>query len=305
MKESLIGLLVMLAATTAQARAPMPFIDGDGDGIADEVDECLYSPAGAKVDARGCSNESDEDEDGVSDSIDDCPYSPPAALVNAKGCALDEDYDGVADGIDLCPRSELGAVADFSGCVAGQIRIAAVSRPAAGAAASVRQPVSKPQPGDDVAAVVAVAAEPTRPAAVSNGPVSSGRQDALFSTLYFSPGSQELNAQTQAKLDRAVKDLIERLNRQPELNLLIVGHSTTGADPVLADNLSAARANRVKSFLIRAGIPNGRVVSQARADREPRYQGDENRLNARAELLLLESSRSAAAAGSHSVTASE
>ena len=291
----------MLVMATAQARAPMPFIDGDGDGIADEIDECLYSPAGAGVDARGCSDESDEDADGVPDSIDDCPYSPPAATVNAKGCALDEDFDGVADGIDLCPRSELGVVVDFSGCAGGQTRLAVAQKSVGGATAVAGPSAPMPEPQVQLAAAAPAIAAVTMPPPASARAVSTG-EEALFGTLYFSPGSQELNAATQAKLDRLAKELIERLDRQPELDLLIAGHSTTGADPVLADNLSAARANRVKSFLIRAGIPNRRIVSQARSDREPRYQGDQNRRNARAELLLV---GAPAAGGAHLPVASE
>ncbi|MGH8456676.1 MAG: thrombospondin type 3 repeat-containing protein, partial [Stenotrophobium sp.] len=64
--------------------------------------------------------QADHDGDGVPDSLDDCPYTPHGARVDAHGCALDEDFDGVADGIDQCPGTELGAPVDQYGCSAAQ-----------------------------------------------------------------------------------------------------------------------------------------------------------------------------------------
>ena len=42
----------------------------------------------------------DEDSDGIIDMIDECPFTPSGAKVDAKGCPLDTDRDGVADYID-------------------------------------------------------------------------------------------------------------------------------------------------------------------------------------------------------------
>ncbi len=60
----------------------------------------------------------DTDNDGVADSIDECPTTPAGAAVDNKGCGLDSDNDGVADYKDQCPNSKAGAVVNELGCVA-------------------------------------------------------------------------------------------------------------------------------------------------------------------------------------------
>ncbi len=60
--------------------------DADGDGVLDSKDQCPGTPAGAKVDAKGC--ELDSDGDGVVDSKDACPNTPAGATVDARGCTV-------------------------------------------------------------------------------------------------------------------------------------------------------------------------------------------------------------------------
>lgn len=75
--------------------------DADGDGVADADDKCPNTPAGVKVDARGCPL--DSDGDGVPDYLDKCPTTPAGVKVDATGCPLDRDGDGVPDYLDRCP----------------------------------------------------------------------------------------------------------------------------------------------------------------------------------------------------------
>lgn len=56
--------------------------DSDGDGVADHLDKCPNTPAGAKVDGAGC--ELDTDGDGVPDWKDKCPTEKGSAELN--GC---------------------------------------------------------------------------------------------------------------------------------------------------------------------------------------------------------------------------
>jgi len=58
--------------------------DGDGDGIADALDQCPNTPAGAAVDSNGCAE--DSDGDGIADYLDKCPATPTEYLVNDSGC---------------------------------------------------------------------------------------------------------------------------------------------------------------------------------------------------------------------------
>ena len=102
--------VVLIAAPVAKA-AP---IDSDGDGVPDAIDQCPDTPAGARVDARGC--ELDSDHDGVVDRLDQCPDTVAGAKVDARGCELDSDGDGVVDRLDLCLDTPVGVRVDASGC---------------------------------------------------------------------------------------------------------------------------------------------------------------------------------------------
>jgi len=91
-----------------------PSADEDHDGVSDKKDECPGTPAGAKVDKRGCA--ADDDKDGVINGIDVCPNTPAGATVDARGCPHDSDGDKVFDGIDQCPNTPGGVAVDAKGC---------------------------------------------------------------------------------------------------------------------------------------------------------------------------------------------
>ena len=91
-----------------------PSRDRDKDGVPDEDDRCLGTPAGARVDAVGCAI--DSDDDGVFDGIDRCNNTPPGAIVDERGCEHDGDGDKVPDGVDRCPDTPPGAFVDAEGC---------------------------------------------------------------------------------------------------------------------------------------------------------------------------------------------
>jgi OOP family OmpA-OmpF porin len=86
----IIGGTICGPAATEEV-GPEP--DTDNDGVVDSRDECVETPAGAKVDKKGCP--SDSDNDGVEDHKDQCPNSAPGAKVNAFGCAKPLILDGV------------------------------------------------------------------------------------------------------------------------------------------------------------------------------------------------------------------
>lgn len=75
-----------VAAPVAAVVAAPVFIDSDGDGVEDALDQCPNTPRGAAVDAVGC--ELDSDGDGVVDSKDRCPGTKPGIKVDATGCPI-------------------------------------------------------------------------------------------------------------------------------------------------------------------------------------------------------------------------
>ena len=96
----------------APVAAPDP--DSDGDGVRDSRDACPDTPAGHRVDSRGCSL--DSDGDGVVDADDKCPNTYRGAKVDAMGCEMDDDKDGVVNRLDECPDTPAGARVDTKGC---------------------------------------------------------------------------------------------------------------------------------------------------------------------------------------------
>jgi len=64
--------------------------DSDQDGVPDNIDQCPGTPAGAAVDAIGCTPtqaEEDSDNDGVINRSDICPGTPAGTTVDAQGCS--------------------------------------------------------------------------------------------------------------------------------------------------------------------------------------------------------------------------
>ncbi|MGJ8687609.1 MAG: OmpA family protein, partial [Spongiibacteraceae bacterium] len=92
--------------------------DTDGDGVADETDQCPGTPRGVQVDSVGCPL--DGDGDGVADYLDQCPNTPAGTPVNEQGCVADNDNDGVADFRDACPDTAAGEEVMTNGCARDQ-----------------------------------------------------------------------------------------------------------------------------------------------------------------------------------------
>lgn len=74
---------------------PAPPPDTDGDGVPDYKDRCPGTLKGVPVDAVGCPP--DADGDGVADHEDKCPGTPKGAPVDRVGCLKDSDGDGLTD----------------------------------------------------------------------------------------------------------------------------------------------------------------------------------------------------------------
>jgi OOP family OmpA-OmpF porin len=58
----------------------------------------------------------DSDNDGVFDKMDECANTPIGTRVDNVGCALDSDGDGVLNTIDMCPDTSAGIKVGAKGC---------------------------------------------------------------------------------------------------------------------------------------------------------------------------------------------
>jgi len=91
---------VVQRAEPAPIPPPPPVVDSDGDGVADDLDNCPGTPRGVTVGAAGCPV--DTDGDGVADYLDQCPGTPPGTRVDSRGCALSDviSLEGVTFGFN-------------------------------------------------------------------------------------------------------------------------------------------------------------------------------------------------------------
>jgi hypothetical protein len=101
----------------------LPGADADGDGIADALDNCPFTPNPGQADADGdlvgdaCDNcvlaanpgQSDIDGDLAGDACDNCMFTPNPGQ-------LDSDFDGAGDACDGCPTDPLKLAPGFCGC---------------------------------------------------------------------------------------------------------------------------------------------------------------------------------------------
>ncbi|NER18076.1 immunoglobulin domain-containing protein [Spongiivirga citrea] len=120
--NTIITDLSLLKRQTTLAVTPL---DGDNDGVNDDVDLCLNTPNGETVNANGCSqSQLDDDNDGVFNNLDLCPNTPDGETVNTDGCSqsqLDDDNDGVFNSLDLCPNTPDGETVNTDGCSQSQL----------------------------------------------------------------------------------------------------------------------------------------------------------------------------------------
>jgi hypothetical protein len=86
----------------------MEKIDSDGDGVRDANDDCPSTPAGVKVNGRGCPDPTDTDKDGVPDYADKELATPAGSVVDATGKKVeDTKLQRMADDTIAVPRDAL------------------------------------------------------------------------------------------------------------------------------------------------------------------------------------------------------
>jgi len=211
--------------------------DSDNDSIPDKDDDCP-TLAGTLAN-KGCP---DTDGDGIIDKNDECPSE--AGPVENKGCPWpDADKDGVLDKDDACPTTP-GSV-ENKGC---------------------------PDPDSDGDGVVDRTDKcPKTPGPVENQgcPVLEKKEqevlDKAFANLEFQTGTSTIKSTSHDEL----KELAKLLKSKPKANLLISGHTDNVGKPASNLTLSKNRANSVKNFLIKQGVPASRLVTEWFGQEQP------------------------------------
>ena len=213
------------------------FVDSDGDGIADSLDRCPNTRAGAAVDSYGC--ELDSDGDGVVDSKDKCPDTPAGVRVNASGCPVDSDGDGVTDDRDECPGTVAGAAVDANGCELdsdgdGVVdRLDACPGTAAGAQVDVK--------GCEI------------------------KEEIRLQGVNFETNSDRLLSSASDVLN----DAAATLQKNPTIKVEVAGHTDSDGAAAYNESLSARRAQTVYDYLANAGVAEDRMTVRGYGEAQP------------------------------------
>ncbi len=224
------------AEKVAEARVDT---DSDGDGVIDNLDQCPGTPAGVPVDYKGCPQPKDSDGDGVFDDRDQCPDTPEGVKVNSSGCPLDSDSDGIYDFMDKCPGTPYGEKVSATGC-----------------------PLDSDKDG-----VLDTADQcPKTPA---DAKVNSAGCWVLNSVL-FDINKATIKADFYPELD----NVVNILNREPELGIEFEGHTCSLGSDDYNMKLSEKRAAAVMEYVISKGIKSSRLSAKGYGETKPVESND-------------------------------
>ncbi len=253
--------------------------DDDNDGVSNRKDECPDTPAGVKVDEKGCPLDRDgdgipdykddcpdeagsaalngcpdKDGDGIADKDDDCPDTP--GLKRFKGCP-DTDEDGVPDPKDECPDTPKGCPVDEKGC---------------------------PLDSDGDGVIDCQDECPSVAGLVDNKGCPADWSEITLGPVYFDFDKAVLKPDAMAILDKAA----EQLNSSAEYDVVIAGHTCNIGEEGYNQELSEERAKAVVVYLAKKGINNAFVGTQGYGESQPAVANtySERHLNRRAEFTI-------------------
>lgn len=213
------------------------WVDSDGDGVSDGMDRCPNTVPGAEVDVNGC--ELDSDNDGVVDRLDQCPNTPAGVPVDSVGCPADQDGDGVSDDMDECPNTPAGAPVDATGCELDGDGDGVVDRLDECRNTPAGDPVD--QRGCTL------------------------RGEYVLEGTEFEVDSDRLTAESIEVLDRVV----ETLNKYPDLEFEVGGHTDSTGAAEYNEGLSLRRAQTVHDYLASQGISVSRMTVRGYGEADP------------------------------------
>jgi outer membrane protein OmpA-like peptidoglycan-associated protein len=214
--------------------------DTDNDGIADKNDKCPGEAGPA--DNMGCPY-ADTDKDGILDKDDKCP--DVAGPRDNNGCPYpDTDKDGILDKDDKCPQ--LAGLTRYDGC-----------------------PVPD-KDGDGINDEEDKCPD-AKGTAGGNGCPEEIKKEIIQKVEYaaksiqFKYGSSELTTNSYKVLD----EVSEILRSNPEIKVLIEGHTSSDGTREVNMKLSKNRAENVKKYLLSKGIDENRLTTMGHGPDKP------------------------------------
>jgi outer membrane protein OmpA-like peptidoglycan-associated protein len=250
-KFRFFGGAVAAAAAAPLVAAAIPPADTDGDGIPDKDDRCPNQAGSAKY--GGCPVP-DSDGDGLNDEQDKCPNQ--AGTAKYQGCPIpDSDGDGINDENDKCPNQ--AGVASRQGC-----------------------PIPDTD-GDGINDDEDKCPNAAGPADNKGCPIIGIEAYKVV----FASGSSTLLPAGKKELDKAVAYLKEHTG----FDVAIEGHTdNTGSDKI-NNPLSTKRAEAVKAYFVKNGIPAERLYPEGFGSSRPIEDNktvEGRKLNRRIEVKL-------------------
>ena len=203
---------------------PQPEMDTDHDGTPDSEDSCKTIPGPPRW--HGCPVP-DSDRDGVNDEEDSCKMIP--GLIRYHGCPIpDSDLDGINDEEDSCKT--VPGLERYHGCPIPD-------RDQDGVNDELDKCPDEPGPAENQGCPVVKAA-------------INKRAQLVAANVMFDINSTKLTTGSYP----AIKELADSLKTNPDMDLLIEGHTDNIGSADYNQNLSMNRAEAVKKVLIKLGI---------------------------------------------------
>ncbi|GGE13258.1 OmpA family protein [Psychroflexus salis] len=237
--------------------------DTDGDGVFDDKDKCPEVPGLEEF--EGCP---DSDGDGMPDAEDSCPEV--AGLPEFNGCP-DTDGDGVTDAEDKCPK--IAGLAKYDGCPDTDGDGVPDNLDECKDQAGPKENKGCPWPdsdGDGVPDKDDLCPEVAGTSADKGCPeVTKEVQDELnefAKVINFQSGKTYITDYSKNILDTKV---IPILNKYPNANFVIEGHTDSTGSKKTNQRISDERAAAVKEYLQTNGVAKERLTSKGYGPDKP------------------------------------
>jgi large repetitive protein len=235
-----------------------------------------WAPAEGKGAVRGGV---DTDGDGIPDDVDQCPTEPEDkdGFDDEDGCPdLDNDGDGIPDAQDKCPNDpeDKDGFQDDDGCPD-------LDNDGDGIPDALDKCPNEPETFNGV--------DDTDGCPDSGGQVTiAGGKIELPENINFDTGSERIAGRSESLMDR----IAEKVKANPQVKRIrIEGHTDDVGGGKKNMELSQARAEAVRNFLIKKGVEPDRLQAVGYGDTRPldkRKTADARAKNRRVEFIIVE-----------------
>ena len=218
--------------------------DNDNDGVLDPNDRCP-DDAGPRENV-GCPD-TDRDQDGFIDRVDHCANDAEDkdGFEDGDGCPeSDNDADGIPDSVDKCPN-KLGPQAS-DGCPESDRDGDTI----------VDRLDNCP---DEVGTAANQGCAKRQLAKISNGRIE------ISQSVFFANGTAAISKISYPMLD----NVASILTTHPEIDVRVEGHTDNVGKEAKNLTLSQRRADAVKKYLVKRGVPSERVTAQGFGSSQP------------------------------------